>query len=142
MGDARISTTGVSMQDEIQAAVKWWGEHLIDTPDNALPFVFDSKGVSDRKPEFEELLHDRLESMLLSKTWNPRMPIYGTLTRTFGTRDGCAEHVVEQVLTEMGVRLEDTDLPTNIVMHINPGSVYIRRGYGQPELVARMRQGD
>lgn len=115
------------MKEEIERASNWWTEQLVIIPEGTLAMVSDHTGLRERESEFQEELEVELQRMMESSVWDKLWPRKGSKLRTFGTSLKCWNtHVLRNVLNRMDLTLSDTDLPDDIIMYIDPGSVYVR----------------
>ena len=132
------------MQAEIAAAVKWWRKQLEEPAEQNNGDAFQTafcSGIAAMKfirptdgqlAKFEAALTEILTDYYRDR-WPTDNPDAGSYLRTIFNDYG-ADPRLAQACAAAGIRCGMLTFPCKTAMHVNPGSVTVRCGYGAEEI--------
>lgn len=130
------------MREQIEIAVKWWGEQLRtrtkqdngDLMTSVFMSALSGDGEDLTKVElFENKLRELLPKRLL-KCWHVDEPMRGSAIRCLECDYG-PDHVLREAAQFAGILPDCPPFPMKTVMWINPDSVSVSHGYGAKPVV-------
>lgn len=128
------------MTEQIAVAAKWWADQLRcetkqdngDALCSAVSFLV-SKLSELPDPQlvdnFEKVLRERLEVLILKSGWDKNNPKWGSYFRTIGCDYG-PDHFLHGIAVECGIKASCPPFPMKTIMWIYSDSVRVAHGYG------------